>query len=70
MSEINFEFSVGSDVDYNNLIADIGFGNNLVALLTQEEGFEKLSCTEKKTDTSMQVPSDHQQSLSGKFHEE
>lgn len=36
----NFEFSVASDIDFEDLIADIGFGTNLVALLTQEEGFE------------------------------
>ena len=42
MKEINFKFSVGSDVDYENLVADIGFDNKLVALLTQEEGFENL----------------------------
>ncbi len=42
MKEVNFEFSVGSDVDYDNLVADIGFENKLVALLTQEEGFEKI----------------------------
>lgn len=38
MSEIKFEFTVASDVDFEDLIADIGFENNLVALLTQEEG--------------------------------
>jgi len=37
-----FEFTVGSDLDYENLIADIGFDNQLVALITQEEGFENL----------------------------
>lgn len=42
MTEINFEFSVGSDVDFEDLVADIGFDNNLVALLTQEKGFENL----------------------------
>jgi hypothetical protein len=42
MKEINFEFSVASDVDYENLIVDIGFDNKLIALLTQEEGFDKI----------------------------
>ncbi|MBS0655626.1 MAG: hypothetical protein JSR46_07610 [Verrucomicrobia bacterium] len=42
MTEINFEFSVGSDVDFEDLVADIGFENNLVALLTQEEGFNNI----------------------------
>lgn len=42
MKEINFEFSVGSDLDFEDLIADIGFENKLVALLTQEEGLQNL----------------------------
>lgn len=42
MKEIEFEFSVGSDLDFEDLIADIGFDNKLVAILTQEEGFENL----------------------------
>lgn len=42
MSEINFEYTVGSDVDFEELIADIGFDTNLVALLTQENGFDNL----------------------------
>ncbi len=37
-----FELSVGGDIDFKDLVADIGFENNLVALLTQEEGFENL----------------------------
>ncbi len=40
--ETDFEFSVASDVDYEDLIADIGFDNKLVVLLTQEEGFENM----------------------------
>ncbi len=42
MTEINFEFSVASDVDFEDLIADIGFEDNLVALLSQEQGIENL----------------------------
>ena len=42
MIETNFEFSIGSDVDFEDLVADIGFENNLVAMLTQDEGFENL----------------------------
>lgn len=42
MKETNFEFSVASDVDFEDLIADIGFDTQLVALLTQENGYENL----------------------------
>ena len=42
MTEANFEFTIGSDVEFEELYADIGFDNNLVALLTQEDGFENL----------------------------
>jgi hypothetical protein len=42
MKEVNFEYSIGSDVDYEDLVVDIGFDNQLVALLTQEDGFENL----------------------------
>lgn len=42
MKEKKFNFTVGSDLDYEDLIADIGFDNQLVALLTQEEGFENM----------------------------
>lgn len=42
MTEKNFEYSVASDTDFEDLIADIGFEDNLVALLTQEEGYENL----------------------------
>lgn len=42
MKEINFEFTIASDVDFDDLIADIGFENNLVALLTQENGLQNL----------------------------
>lgn len=42
MREVNFEFNVGSDVDFDDLIADIGFDDKLVAILTQEEGPEKI----------------------------
>lgn len=42
MKENKFEFNVRSDTDYNELIADIGFENNLVAILTQEDGFENM----------------------------
>lgn len=42
MTEINFEYTVGSDIDFEDLIADIGFDTNLVCLLTQEMGFENL----------------------------
>ena len=42
MKEVNFEYSIGSDLDYEDLIVDIGFDNQLVALLTQEDGFENL----------------------------
>ncbi len=42
MNEKKLTFSVGSDSDFENLIADVGYNNNLVFLLTQEEGFENL----------------------------
>lgn len=42
MKENNFEYSIASDIDFEDLIADIRFENNLVALLTQEEGFQNL----------------------------
>ena len=42
MSEINFEYSVSSDVDFEDLIADIGFDGKLVAILSQEEGFDNM----------------------------
>lgn len=42
MKEINFSFSVGSDDKFEDLVADIGFDTTLVALLTQEEGFDNL----------------------------
>lgn len=42
MKEINFEFTVASDVDFEDLIADIGFENELVAYLTQEDGFQNM----------------------------
>ena len=42
MTETNFEFTVASDIDFEDLIADIGFENNLVAYLTQEDGFKNM----------------------------
>ena len=42
MKETDFEFSIASDIDFEDLIADFGFNNQLVGLLTQEEGFENL----------------------------
>jgi hypothetical protein len=39
---INFEFSIGNDVDFEVLITNVGFDNNLVAILTQEDGFQKM----------------------------
>jgi hypothetical protein len=42
MNEVNLEYSVGSDDDFEDLVADIGFGDQLVALLTQEKGVENM----------------------------
>ena len=42
MKKTNFNFSIGSDLDYEDLIADIGCDDQLVALLTQEGGFENM----------------------------
>jgi hypothetical protein len=33
---------LGSDVDFEDLVADIGFGNQLVTLLTEENGIENV----------------------------
>ncbi len=41
-SKVKFEFSVGSDPEFDDLVADIGFEDHLVALLTQEDGFDNL----------------------------
>lgn len=40
-----FDVDVGSYTDYEDLIADIKFDNELVALITQEKGFENLKIT-------------------------
>ncbi len=42
MEDVKFEFSVGSDPEFDDLVADIGFEDHLVALLTQEDGFDNL----------------------------
>lgn len=42
MTEVNFEYNVASDVDFEELIADIGFNDQLVAILTQEQGLENM----------------------------
>jgi hypothetical protein len=42
MKDISLEFSISSDSNFEELIADIGFEDKLVAILSQEEGFEKL----------------------------
>jgi hypothetical protein len=42
MTEDKFDFVVRSDLDFEDLIAEIGYENNLVAILTQEEGFQNL----------------------------
>lgn len=42
MIEKKFEYSVGSDEEFEDLVADIGFNDNLVAILTQEKGFQNL----------------------------
>jgi hypothetical protein len=44
-SEEKLDYTVGSDVDYEDLLADIGFNNQLVAILSQEEGFDNLRIT-------------------------
>lgn len=42
MIENKFRFTIGSDLDYEKLIAVIGYDYELVAILDQEEGFENL----------------------------
>ena len=42
MREYNFEYTIGSDPNFEDLVADIGFNSHLVALLTQEGGFQNL----------------------------
>ncbi|MBN9378041.1 MAG: hypothetical protein BGO14_00965 [Chlamydiales bacterium 38-26] len=42
MKDIKLEYSVGSDLNYEDLVADIGYDTNLIALLIQDEGFENL----------------------------
>ena len=37
-----FDFSIASDVDYEDLIADIGVEDQLFAILSQEEGYDKM----------------------------
>lgn len=42
MKEKQFKYTISSDDEFEDLIADIGFENNLIALLTQENGFQNL----------------------------
>lgn len=43
MKETAFKFNIASDIDFfEDLIANIYFDTNLVAILTQENGFENL----------------------------
>ena len=37
-----FNIIISSDIDYNDLCAEIFFENQFVAILTQEEGFDNL----------------------------
>ena len=38
----DFEIDVGSDPNYEDLVADISYKGTFLALLSQEEGFESL----------------------------
>lgn len=42
MTNKKFRIIIVGDLDYNDLVADIYFEDYLVAMLTQEEGFENL----------------------------
>lgn len=42
MKEINFDYVICSDVDFEDLVANISFDLNRVATLTQENGFDKM----------------------------
>ncbi len=37
-----FEFTIGDDPDYEDLVAEITYGNELVCMLTMEQGFDLL----------------------------
>lgn len=37
-----FRIDIGSDLEYEDLVADIYFEDRFVAMLTQEQGFENL----------------------------
>lgn len=43
MNEKGFRLSVGSDIDFEDLIANISYNNELVAYLIQEKGFENMN---------------------------
>lgn len=40
-----FHVTVGSDCDYEDLIANINYDNEQFALITQEDGFDNLKIT-------------------------
>lgn len=42
MIDENIEYSIGSDPEFKDLVADIGIQDQLIALLTQEEGYENM----------------------------
>lgn len=42
MIDEKFRIDISSDLDYENLIADIYFENQILAVLTQEEGLHNL----------------------------
>lgn len=42
MKEINFKYVICSDVDFEDLVAEIGYNLNRVCTLTQENGFDKM----------------------------
>lgn len=42
MKEIDFELTIGSRLDMEDLVADIGYANYFFIFLTQEDGFDNL----------------------------
>ena len=42
MEEEKFDYVIRSDIDFEDLIAEIGYKNKLFARITEEEGFQNL----------------------------
>lgn len=42
MNESDFRVEIASDVDFEDFVADIYYDNECIAMLSQEQGFDKL----------------------------